>query len=95
MLDLLGRLAPCLPELELPAGAGGAAKPSAASWENEAGKCGQDAVLCSVSRQLVQWGADPITSPITSMNVRNTGARSRGRVATGRCEVVTLAIAVW
>ncbi len=31
LLDLLGRLAPCLPELELPAVAGGAAKPSAAS----------------------------------------------------------------
>ena len=84
LLDLLGRLAPCLPEPELPAVAGGAAKPSAASWENEAGKCGQDAVLCSVSRQLVQWGADPITSPITSMNVRSTGARSEGEGGHGQ-----------
>ena len=84
LLDLLGRLAPCLPEPELPAVAGGAAKPSAASWENEAGKCGQDAVLCSASRQLVQWGADPITSPITSMNVRSTGARSEGEGGHGQ-----------
>ena len=84
-----------LAKLELPAEAGGAAKPSAASWENEAGNCGQDAVLCSVSRQLAQWGADFTTSPTTSMNVRNPGARSEGRVVTGRCEAVTLAIAAW
>ena len=41
-------------------------------------------MLCSVSRQLVQWGADPITSPITSMNVRSTGARSEGEGGHGQ-----------
>ena len=57
---------------------GGATKPSAAPWENEAGKCGQAAVLCSsVSRQLAQSGAESTTSPSSS----------------DRCEAVTLATA--
>ena len=36
---------PLVPELEVPAVVGGAKTPSAASWVNEAGKCGQAAVL--------------------------------------------------
>ena len=58
LLDILGRLAPCLPEPELPAVAGGAAKPSAASWENEAGKCGQDAVHAQTPHQQCSSESD-------------------------------------